>query len=445
MFFVRKETDIAEMTAFFLAGAILVLAYINRIINHLPSYTLEAIGFLIILSLLISKENYRLYKNKIFWYITTTIMILTAYLLPLPPILWTTLPGRDLYIPVITFLTETGYANQWQSITLNSHATASVILALFPPIAVFMLAQKLTDLRIMHLIYLMVILAVIQAIFGLGQYIQHNQISGSFANYNHYAAFLNLALPFSMSLIYQNDFNSKFYIDHQALAIKSGYILVVLIICTSIILSSSRAGTVSAIISVALTLILLHRHASVKRLISYVLMMILGLMTLGIAIMAWLPTRLLSLSINEDPRWIIFRNSINAVQHFFPLGSGLGTFADVYPAFQTVDTVSLTFVAHAHNEYLELFIETGIIGMLALTILIGLFIRRLVRLCSKHYTSINHMQLAAASAIIVSAAHASVEFNFHVQPYTVFWAALMGIFWSKNKERGVTVVTVMTR
>ena len=58
-----------------------------------------------------------------------------------------------------------------------------------------------------------------------------------------------------------------------------------------------------------------------------------------------------------------------------PLGSGLGTFVPVYALFEKPgDTIIGTYVNHAHNDVVELWLETGVLGL----VLMGLFVIWLV-------------------------------------------------------------------
>ena len=58
----------------------------------------------------------------------------------------------------------------------------------------------------------------------------------------------------------------------------------------------------------------------------------------------------------------IVRNTISAAQTYMPFGSGLGTFVPVYQSFEMAADIAATDVHHAHNDLLELWLETGIAG-----------------------------------------------------------------------------------
>ena len=47
-----------------------------------------------------------------------------------------------------------------------------------------------------------------------------------------------------------------------------------------------------------------------------------------------------------------------------PFGSGLGTFVPVYATFERPeDTIPNSFANHAHNDFLELWLNTGVVGL----------------------------------------------------------------------------------
>jgi O-antigen ligase len=53
-----------------------------------------------------------------------------------------------------------------------------------------------------------------------------------------------------------------------------------------------------------------------------------------------------------------------AMRDFLPWGTGLGSFQSVYHLYEDPGQVTDTFVIHAHNDYAELALETGVPGVL---------------------------------------------------------------------------------
>ena len=51
-----------------------------------------------------------------------------------------------------------------------------------------------------------------------------------------------------------------------------------------------------------------------------------------------------------------------------PLGAGLGTFVPVYAMFEKPEKLSLFYVNRAHNDVLELWLETGVLGLILMVL-----------------------------------------------------------------------------
>jgi len=79
-----------------------------------------------------------------------------------------------------------------------------------------------------------------------------------------------------------------------------------------------------------------------------------------------------------DGRVAIVRNTISAAWAYTPFGSGLGTFVPVYQMFEKPSDIGVAFVNHAHNDLLELWLETGLPGLILLTIFVAWFVCRVI-------------------------------------------------------------------
>ena len=77
----------------------------------------------------------------------------------------------------------------------------------------------------------------------------------------------------------------------------------------------------------------------------------------------------------SSDRPVIASTTIEAARAYMPLGSGLGSFVPVYAMFEKPEDAQDTYVNRAHNDFLEVWLEAGVLGLA----LIGLFVVWLVR------------------------------------------------------------------
>jgi O-antigen ligase len=62
-------------------------------------------------------------------------------------------------------------------------------------------------------------------------------------------------------------------------------------------------------------------------------------------------------------RWHIHATTLEAARHFGVWGSGLGTFVQAYQQVKPVEGILPAYVNHAHSDYHELWLETGVPGV----------------------------------------------------------------------------------
>src|SRR5262249_48151909 len=80
----------------------------------------------------------------------------------------------------------------------------------------------------------------------------------------------------------------------------------------------------------------------------------------------------------QDDRPTIARTTLDAAIAFMPLGSGFGTFVPAYALFERPEHVQDTYVNHAHNDALEVWLEGGIVGLASIALFTFLLVRRAV-------------------------------------------------------------------
>ena len=100
-----------------------------------------------------------------------------------------------------------------------------------------------------------------------------------------------------------------------------------------------------------------------------------------------------------------------------PIGSGLGTFVPVYAMFEKPEdiTVANSYVNHAHNDALELWLDTGVVGLALMGIFVIWFVLRSVEVWRRAppFGALEiDWSLARAATIVIAllVAHSLVEF-----------------------------------
>jgi O-antigen ligase len=105
------------------------------------------------------------------------------------------------------------------------------------------------------------------------------------------------------------------------------------------------------------------------------------------------------------------------------LGTGLNTFEQIFPRFHSGHT-RLYF---AHNDYLQVLAETGLVGGMALAALAVLSIRRFRRFdkdAAGEYRQLNSGCWAALAGIVI---HSAFDWNLYLPANAFLWCVVLGL------------------
>ncbi|WP_147417654.1 O-antigen ligase family protein [Sphingomonas cavernae] len=326
--------------------------------------------------------NYR----GVFAVLAVVFMLLVVELVPLPFALWSALPGREIVVEVDRL---TGAGELWRPISMVPSATWNALYALFIPSAVVLLAAQLRREERFQILPIVIGLGAVSGVVGLLQvaggsegplyfYRITNRDSavGLFSNRNHAAVLL--AVTFPMLAVYAS---SGAKTIEQArfrawVAMVIGVVLLPLILVTG-----SRAGMVVAIVGIAAAAFLYRKPTfdrpakrKIRRVnLAYVLG---GFVVVGLALLFALFSRakalerLLAPDQVEDLRFKIWGPIVEMMWKYFPVGSGIGTFSEVYQVDEPFSLLSPTYVNHAHNDWLELAMTGGVPALLVLLVVV---------------------------------------------------------------------------
>ncbi|RMF25417.1 MAG: hypothetical protein D6760_01020, partial [Deltaproteobacteria bacterium] len=117
------------------------------------------------------------------------------------------------------------------------------------------------------------------------------------------------------------------------------------------------------------------------------------------------------------------------------LGHGFGTFEALLPGYRPMPTG--LFYDHAHNDYLEILAEGGVVGLAFAVALVAAFARRLVRALSKPLTSSQRQAVFWLGTAIVSVLlHSLADFGLRITAvaFTFVYVAALFSRISENPE-----------
>ena len=130
----------------------------------------------------------------------------------------------------------------------------------------------------------------------------------------------------------------------------------------------------------------------------------------------------------------IWRGSFGIFRAHPLAGTGMGTFETAYPRYQTKAQDLIT--EHAHNDYVEAFTETGLLGGVLILLALVLFLRRAFgNLAARLRYEPGWMQLGGAIACCGLLVHSLVDFNLHI-PANAAWFAFCAALASLSGSDG---------
>lgn len=286
-------------------------------------------------------------------------------LLPVPASWWSTGAARgELWLQLQAIGVKP--SGRW---SLDPTATERALWSLLPAVALYLGTLSMRTRQQLVMLVLILLVAVGNVLLGFAQladgpesvlrfYLPTNpsEAVGFFANRNHLASLLVMCLPMALAAtgwaVAERIAGRRL---HPLWAV-AGSGLVVLIIL-GIAMARSRAGLLLGMLAIllALPMILgLRRQRGAKRILA---------VAIGVGVVVSVQFALLGIlqRLDSDPledgRWTYARTTLVAAKAYEPLGSGIGSFRNAYPPFESQpDSV---VVNHAHNDYLELWMEGG--------------------------------------------------------------------------------------
>jgi hypothetical protein len=345
---------------------------------------------------------------------TVVALILVVLLVQFLPVAHPVNPFQNNAAPVVQAqikpLTDIFNGGQFWSPALGRSAESALFTISLLGFAVFV--ARLGDFDQARLVrffvagtFLNVVIAFIQTSYNRfdsnSLFFPYQVNVGVFANENHFSSLIYCGIIFAgFQFIFLN--KQKFL-----------YFFSVLFFVFILFAYNSRAGMLIAmIISVPVYLVFVtHQNAPWR-------------FVLAEAVFVAIPFVLLFYrigNVEDGTREGLNAVTLTALLHYFPFGSGLGSFVHIYPMFDTVSAIGRSFINHAHNDWLELTLELGVLFPVIV------FLMALIIIQSKWRDGLSGLAILIIAALLL---HSIVDYPLRTMGIGIIFAYSIGVIIS---------------
>lgn len=304
------------------------------------------------------------------------------------------------------------------------------------------LALILTGVGLVEAAYGLVILLAGDTIdIWRPKWLGHEVVTGTFVNRNHYAAHIAMTLSLGLGLLFSDFYRYRLKSHGTKQRLRNLIALVVgprfagflalTVMVSALILSQSRGGILAifgGLTVVTLLGLLWHRESSVERSILVVVALLV------VSAVYWKGTgslleRIENVSVEKDERVQVWMDTLDMIADRPMFGVGAGNYVWGFTAYREGARPEV-YVNHAHNDYLELMAEYGLVGSILAGLPVLLILSRMLDgFRDRHDPLSRGMLFGTLSACVAFLFHAIVDFNFHIPANAGYFFVLLGMGW----------------
>ncbi len=349
-------------------------------------------------------------------------------------------------------------SSDFMSFSLVPARTLQAGLELLPYILIGFLIIRTIHHRqqIRRMLIVLVAMGFFEAFYGLFELSRSNprvlfykklynldSLTGTFINRNHLSGYLEMILPLAIGLVLARiDFfavSGKGWRDKLIQFAGKGasqnvlMTMAAVVISIGIVLSRSRSGAFALvfgfILFFGLTALyfgkLRTRQIWMRNFLTVTFWIVIALslyVGIGATIQRFGADNLL-----QGGRPIYWKNVLGMIGRFPLLGTGLGTFGYVYPAFEAAGGGEGVLL-HAHNDYLEFFSELGLAG----TILLGgavilLILKAFMMWRTRVNPEMKGLALGGLVSLFLILFHSLTDFNLQIPANRLLFTVVLAL------------------
>jgi len=331
------------------------------------------------------------------------------------------------------------------ALTLDRYATQLVVVQLISLFIYFATVLIFTDSprRLRTLTRTIIIFGFVLAMFGLTQsltsdgtrvywfrQLTQSTAFGPFINRHHFAGYMEMTIALPLGLLFSGSLET-----HK----RPLYAFAALLMAVSLVLTNSRGGMISLCAEVLFVIVVagpgLGEHGRSRRGGILRSLAMRGVVALAFALVLFVGAiaaggpnvfnRLLGTVNAADPttgRAHFWSVTLDVIKQHPLIGSGLGSFGVIYTSYDSRN--GLYRLEQAHNDYLQILADAGIIGaLLGLSFLIMLFSKGFARrdTTDKFRRGVATGAMAGCFAVLV---HSAFDFTLHTTSNALLFLVL---------------------
>lgn len=253
---------------------------------------------------------------------------------------------------------------------------------------------------------------------------------GSFVSRNNFAAFIEMTISLPLGLLLSGSVKR----DKTLL-----YVTAIGIMGVSLLLSGSRGGLVAMLSTVVFLIILTTRAKGSKRLLlrGGLAVILLGAVIAGTFFVGGESslTRIADTATSKDvttDRTHIWSITLKVISNNLPFGAGLGAFGQAYTPFD--DYGGLERVEQAHNDYLQVLADAGLVGAAIGILFLFLLFQTARRSIGVKNTFRRGVAVGALGGIFAMLIHSIFDFVLHTTAISILFLFLIALLAVSGRD-----------
>lgn len=301
-----------------------------------------------------------------------TLALPLLQLVPMPQSLLGSLPGRDLALEAF----KAADYNGWAPFSLDHARTLVAFAGLIAPATLLAIGFAIPASQLNRLSLVVIAAGLVNIALGVVQVLGNSGLStlypelpmpgvlfGTFANRNSTGLFLVCCLILLATLPPARPTSMASLVKAAA----------AVLLATGVVLTQSRTSIVLMVIPTGLAIVVfvlrkVRDEVGSGMRASKALQAILAATAIAVTVIplaggSRIETSLARFEKGDEQRPRMWEDARFAAQRYWPVGAGMGTFDEVFQVDETLEYVSPRRAGRAHNDYIEIAVEAGAIGL----------------------------------------------------------------------------------